>query len=199
MKNSTKIKIFSRMLLGLLLLTSCEKEKKNSGLPMDRDGNTYDTVVIGTQTWLTENLKTTKYINGDPIPLVTDNTAWTDINRGAYCWFENNINYKDVYGALYNGYAAQYSNFICPIGYHVPTIDEWLILADYLEDAPEQTKLSFKIKHVGWRVWNGSFNQYPRSWWVFAGYGSSYQISDSFEISGMPENSGYAIRCIKNK
>ena len=73
MKSPTKIRIFS--LLGLMLLISCEKEKRR--LPMDADGNTYDTVVIGRQVWLSENLKTTRYNTGTSIPLLTDNNAWS--------------------------------------------------------------------------------------------------------------------------
>jgi uncharacterized protein (TIGR02145 family) len=198
MKNSIKFKIVPLIILILQLLSGCEKDKGNSGLPVDGDGNKYETVAIGTQTWLTENLKTTKYINGDPIPLVTDNSAWTDINRGAYCWYENNINYKEVYGALYNGYAAQTNDFICPTGYHVPILDEWMELVNYLEDAPEEAMLSFNINQIGWRVWNGSFNQHPSSWWIYASDGSSHKISVGFLISSMPENSGYYIRCIKD-
>lgn len=103
MNNVTGVNIFLLIVIPILLV-SCEKEKKT--LPMDGDGNTYDTIVFGTQTWLSENLKTTKYINGYPVPLADDSTAWTDFTRGAYCWYENNINYKDSYGALYNGYVA---------------------------------------------------------------------------------------------
>jgi hypothetical protein len=194
MKSSTKIKIFS--LLGFIILISCEKE--NNGLPMDADGNTYDTVVIGTQTWLTENLKTTKYINGDPIPLVTDNTAWSEIKRGAYCWYENNINYKDAYGALYNGYVAQYSNFICPIGYHVPTMDEWSTLINFLEDSPEEIKQSFKIKYFGFRLGYGPFNNSYCSWWSSSD-GSLNCIQTSFVPMGVGKHVGFSIRCIKDK
>ena len=122
--------IFLGLIIGSSFILSCEK-KENSGLPKDGDGNEYDTVVIGTQVWLTENLKTTKYINGDPIPLITENTTWTTFERGAYCWYNNDPDYKDTYGALYNWYAAKLSKFLCPLGYHVPTMDEWTTLANY--------------------------------------------------------------------
>lgn len=166
---------------------------------MDGDGNKYDTVVIGTQTWLTENLKTTKYINGDPIPYLPDNTAWAEINRGAYCWYENNINYKDSHGALYNWYAAQLKDFICPVGYNVPTMDEWSTLIDFLESAPEVTKQSFNIKPVGYRTRLGIFVQHPCYWWIYSPDGSSYKISEGFTITAMPKNPGYSIRCIKSR
>ena len=62
-------------ILAIILTTSCEKDKY-AGLPVDGDGNVYGTVIIGTQTWLTENLKTTKFNNGIPIPLITDKEEW---------------------------------------------------------------------------------------------------------------------------
>jgi uncharacterized protein (TIGR02145 family) len=67
----------------------------------DTDGNTYNTVTIGTQVWFKENLKTTKYNDGTAIPLVTENTAWAALTTPAYCWYSNNISYKTPYGALY--------------------------------------------------------------------------------------------------
>ena len=196
MKSSTKIRIFP--LLGLIFLLSCEKDKKS--LPMDADGNTYDTVVIGRQVWLSENLKTTKYNIGTPIPLLTDNAAWSGTGQGACCWYENDDYYKDTYGALYNGYAAQLHSVICPVGYHVPTKEEWSMLVNFLEEAPEEVKESFKINQVGFRVWNGNFVNYLSSWWIYSPDGEFYHIhSDNLEITtGMPKNTGYYIRCLKD-
>ena len=167
---------------------------------MDADGNTYDTVVIGRQVWLSENLKTTRYNTGASIPLLTDNNAWSGTGQGACSWYENNINYKDTYGALYNGYAAQLHSVICPLGYHVPTKEEWSTLVDFLEEAPGEIKESFKINHVGFRVWNGTFVNYSSSWWVYSPSGEFYHIrSDNLNIAtGMPANTGYYIRCVKD-
>jgi len=197
MKSTSKIKIFS--LLGLILLISCEKEKKS--LPMDADGNTYDTVVIGRQVWLSENLKTTKNNYGFSISLVTDNAAWSTPIGAACCWYNNDINYKDTYGALYNWYAAKLNSAICPIGYHVPEKEEWLTLIDFLKEAPEEVGQSFNINQVGFRVWNGSFTNYTASWWIYSSDGKAYHInSASFKISdGMPKESGYYIRCLKDR
>jgi len=103
-----------------------------------KNGNNYATVTIGTQTWLAENLKTTKYSDGTDIPNVTDNTAWTQLTTGAYCWYNNDsATYKNLYGALYNWYAvdkvSNENKNICPTGYHVPTDAEWYILEHYVD------------------------------------------------------------------
>jgi uncharacterized protein (TIGR02145 family) len=147
MKTLTTIRIFS--LLGLILLISCEKENKQSGLPTDGDGNTYDTIVLGTQVWLTENLKTTKYNDGYPIPLAEENESWTSTGRPAYCWYQNNRDYKDTYGAIYNYYAALMDDYICPVGYHVPTEEEWVTLIDYFDNSSSDVEESFKAINAG--------------------------------------------------
>lgn len=200
MKNVIRLMFPPVILIAVLLFYSCEKDK-NSGLPTDGDGNEYDTVAIGTQVWLTENLKTTKYINGDPIPLITDNTTWTTFDRGAYCWYNNDPDYKNTYGALYNWYAAKLSKFLCPVDYHVPIIDEWTTLATYLIDAPEAVKQSFKALSIGWRVWDGSFQPNSSSWWVSAQEHSdkyAWRATQDFSIIAMPKATGYPVRCIKD-
>jgi len=101
----------------------------------DYDGNVYNTVKIGGQIWMAENLKTTKYNNGTDIPLVTDNTAWANLTTPAYCWYNNNSSYKDTYGALYNWYTVNTGN-LCPSGWHVPSDAEWTTLIDYLGGEP---------------------------------------------------------------
>ena len=127
-----KLRFYFILLALFFLAQSCEKEKKKPGLPTDGDGNTYDTIVLGTQVWLTENLKTTKYNDGYPIPLAEEDESWTSTGRAAYCWYQNNPDYKDTYGAIYNYYAAQLHEYICPVGYHVPTEEEWETLIDIL-------------------------------------------------------------------
>ena len=107
-------------------------ERGNSGNKLsDVDGNTYNTVVIGTQIWMAENLKTTKYSDGTSIPLITDSLTWLNDKLGAYTWYHNDVTYKDVYGALYNWYAVNTAK-LCPNGWHVPTDDEWISLENYL-------------------------------------------------------------------
>jgi hypothetical protein len=71
---------------------------------IDRDGNIYNTVLIGNQVWMAENLRTTKYNDGTPIAKVTDNT-WRNLTSGAYCWYNNDsAKYEIPYGKLYNSY-----------------------------------------------------------------------------------------------
>jgi uncharacterized protein (TIGR02145 family) len=183
--------------LILILLNSCEKHT-GSGLPVDADGNEYDTVVIGTQTWLTENLKTTKYINGNPIRYVTDNTEWSTRTQGAYCWYENNINYKDVYGALYNGYVARMNDLLCPTGYHVPTINEWVTLINVLESSSEEVTRSFKIKTFGYRYWEGPFSTASSAWWSSSAGMPNSVSTRTFTLGGSGIRNGHFIRCMKN-
>jgi uncharacterized protein (TIGR02145 family) len=98
----------------------------------DVEGNVYKTVTIGTQVWMAENLKTTKFNDGTNIPLVTENMLWSNLPTPAYCWFNNEITNKDKYGALYNWYTVN-TGILCPVSYHVPT--DWEmggILTEYL-------------------------------------------------------------------
>lgn len=97
-----------------------------------RDGNTYKWVKIGEQVWMAENLKTTKYNNGTSIPNVTDNAAWAALGSSpGYCWYNNDNSNANIYGALYNWYAVN-TGKLCPVGWHIPSYNEWTILVDYL-------------------------------------------------------------------
>ncbi|MBW6492691.1 MAG: hypothetical protein K0B15_16020 [Lentimicrobium sp.] len=98
----------------------------------DIDINVYNTVQIGNQCWMAENLKVTHYSNGDAIPNVTGDYQWGGLTTGAYCWYDNEISWKDAYGALYNWYAVNDSRELCPIGWHVPTDAEWATLINFL-------------------------------------------------------------------
>ena len=136
-KNSIHIFLVSAILS--VIFWNCKKESATndptnpSTTITDIDGNVYHTVTIGTQVWMVENLKTTKYRNGDPIPNVTAGASWVALTTGAYCWYNNDVaTYKANYGALYNWYAVGDSRNIAPAGWHVPTDAEWTILTDYL-------------------------------------------------------------------
>ncbi len=103
----------------------------------DIDGNVYKTVRIGDQLWMADNLRTTRYSNGDPIPHVTDRVAWVALTTPAYCWYgDSETTFGATYGALYNWYAADSASndnrSICPAGWHIPTEAEWTTLTTYL-------------------------------------------------------------------
>jgi uncharacterized protein (TIGR02145 family) len=104
----------------------------SGGTVTDFDGNVYNTVVIGTNVWTTENLKVTHYRNGDDIPNVTGIAAWSALTTGAYVWYDNEISNKDIYGALYNWYTIADTREIAPEGWHVPTNTEMIMLSEYL-------------------------------------------------------------------
>jgi len=117
----------------LMIISSCKKDQDSDPKSVtDIDGNVYNTVVIGTQVWLKENLKVTKLNDGAAIPLVTDNIEWRDLSTPGYCWFENNpAAYKEIYGGYYNWYAVN-TKKLCPVGWHVPSDAEWTLLTDFL-------------------------------------------------------------------
>jgi len=110
----------------------------------DIDGNVYNTVHIGGQCWMKENLKTTKYSNGTSIEYPeTDNFAWQNNTTGAYSW----LYHDSIYGVLYNWHAVGNANGLCPSGWHVPTDDEWKILEGTVDS-------QYGVGHV---EWNGIF------------------------------------------
>ena len=117
----------------------------------DYDGNLYDVVEIGAQVWMTENLKTTHYRNGNAIPIVEDITAWSNLTKGAYCNHENDENIASTYGCLYNNYAVVDKRKLCPAGWHVPTNAEWIALSEYL--GGEQVA-GAKLMEIGTAHWN---------------------------------------------
>ena len=113
--------------------TACAYHCGQDGTFTDaRDGQTYGFVKIGSQTWMCQNLNATKYSNGDAILNVTDNTAWVNAYEGAYCNYNNDANNAAIYGRLYHGMTLRDSRKLCPVGWHMPTNDEWTILTDYL-------------------------------------------------------------------
>ena len=115
----------------------------------DIDGNVYRTIVIGTQTWMAENLKTTKYNDGTTIPYVTDSAQWQNLTTGAYCFYNNNTNNKSIYGCLYN-FNAVATNKLAPTGWHIPSDAEWQTLIDYLGG---ESVAGGKLKSIS-NLWN---------------------------------------------
>ena len=159
------------MVALIILLSSCKKDDNipsnptngkteaifnpslTYGTMTDQDGNIYKTIAIGTQTWMAENLRTTKYRNGDAIPEVTSDTAWLNIGAGAYCNYENNKNIDTIatYGRLYNWYTVSDNRNIAPTGWHIPSDADWSTLITFLGDA---TVAGGKLKEIGTTHWN---------------------------------------------
>jgi uncharacterized protein (TIGR02145 family) len=106
--------------------------KTYTGTITDIEGNVYYTVTIGTQIWMAENLKTTKYRNGDPIPNAIEDSVWWNPYTKAYCDYNNDTNNGKIYGHLYNWWVVNDSRNIAPTGWHVPSKGEWTILINYL-------------------------------------------------------------------
>jgi uncharacterized protein (TIGR02145 family) len=134
------------------------------GKMTDQDGNTYKTITIGTQTWMAENLRVTKYRNGELIPIVNISRDWDDrdLNTGALCSYENTTDKNKVAttGLLYNWYAVTDKRNIAPEGWHVPTAEEWATLVNTLGG---ENLAGGKMKEAGTAHWispnNGATNE----------------------------------------
>ena len=173
MKNIIRIAV---VIIIIILIQSCTKEVDN--VIRDIDGNVYTSVTIGAQVWMVENLKTTKYKDGTAIPLVTDNSSWAALTTPGYCWYNNDITNKSIYGALYTwivvDVASNGGKNICPTGWHVPTDVEYTTLTNYLggEDVA-----GGKLKETGTAHWltpnTGATNQSG-----FTGLPSGYRYSN---------------------
>jgi uncharacterized protein (TIGR02145 family) len=107
-----------------------------TGTVTDIDGNVYTTVKIGTQEWMAENLRTTRYNDSSEIPFVTKSSEWYRLPTPAYCYYNNTTNAASIkkFGALYNWYVVNPLNpyKIAPKGWRVPDTTDWNILQNYL-------------------------------------------------------------------
>lgn len=134
------------------------------GTVADVDGNVYKTIDIGNQTWMAENLRTTRYNDQTEIPLVTGDTAWGLLQTPGYCWYENNEEvFKNIYGAYYNWLTVN-TGKLCPSGWHVPSDGEWKVLEMELGMTQEEAdKLDWRgIEAVKLKE-TGTMNWYSRS------------------------------------
>jgi uncharacterized protein (TIGR02145 family) len=140
------LKLLPLMILGLVLLGCRNLSVK------DVDGNRYNTVKIGNQVWMSENLRTTRYNDGTAIPLATRYRDWADLSGPAYCWYNNDSTHKEVYGALYNWHAVQ-TGKLCPEGWHVATDEEWNDLQSYLLEEGNEEHAGNALKEAGTAHW----------------------------------------------
>jgi uncharacterized protein (TIGR02145 family) len=186
----------------------------------DLDGNIYHTLIIGTQTWMVENLKVTHYRNGDPIL----NTTWSNNASGAYCDYNNIQDISSIYGRLYNWYTTVDSRNLCPSGWHAPSNSEWELLIKYLGGV---NIAGGGLKEIGTTHWaapntgannlsgftalpggecHGSFDNIGTQcfFWStspYADLGLAYQLTSDYNyISwfGTNKESGFSVRCIKD-
>src|ERR1035437_2943697 len=155
MKNILRI---SGAILLIILIHSCKKDDNN--IIKDGDGNVYTSVKMGTQEWLVENLKTTKYNDGTAIPNVIDNGGCAAATTSAYSDYNNTPANSTIYGRLYNWYvvdnnaatkvASNGGKNVCPTGWHVPTDAEWTTLTTYLGG---ESVAGGKLKETGTAHW----------------------------------------------
>jgi len=197
----------------------------NSGKFSDeRDGETYTWVKIGNTIWMAENLKAVIYNDGVQIPNVKPGNIWKRLQTGAYCWYDNEKNNKDKFGALYNWYAVN-SNKLCPTGWHVPSDEEWIELETYLggnkvaggkmksvkgfgkPNEAANNSSGFSAVAGGYCQSSGAFRYdiYEGYWWSATEESSDYALFRylSFEVAGIDrgkigKKSGLSVRCIKN-
>jgi uncharacterized protein (TIGR02145 family) len=155
MKNRTIVYLLSVFMLSLPV---CKKDNDHVynldpwveyGSVSDIDGNTYKTILIGAQTWMVRNLKTTKYNDGTPVAVVNDASFWSGLSTPACCWLNNDPIRKVTYGVLYNWYAVN-TGKLCPAGWHVPDDAEWTRLTDYLGGV---NIAGGKLKESGFSHW----------------------------------------------
>ncbi len=198
----------------------------NTGSVTDIDGNTYQTVQIGTQVWMKENLKVSKYRNGDPIPTNLSNAAWENTTTGAYAIYNDEASNNMTYGKLYNWYAVTDSRNLCPVGWHVPSDGEWTTLENYLGgDSIAGGKLKstsslwispnigatnesgFSGLPGGFLNFNGTYYYIGNYgyWWSSSEYSPakawtwslSYSAGNS-NRNGNYERSGFSVRCLRD-
>lgn len=154
------------------LAHSCGADKVHNpalsyGSMTDQAGNVYKTIVIGTQEWMAENLKTTVYSNGETIPNVTNNSQWEKLTNGAWSYYLHDSLFECPYGKLYNWYAVSDTRNVCPIGWHVPTDEEWTTLENYLG---------------GSAVWQGKLKSIGTTYWQVPNSGATNESG----FSGLP-------------
>jgi uncharacterized protein (TIGR02145 family) len=192
----------------------------------DIEGNVYGTVKIGTQVWMTENLKVTKLNDGTIIPVVTDPKLWAPLRTPALCNYNNTTNVDSIntFGRLYNWYAVN-SAKLAPAGWHVPTDAEWTILSDYLGDfggmrmketgtthwlapnADATNDSKFKALPSGARYYDGIYygNGNYAAWWSATSFYTNTSLSRYIHASnstlfytGHTKWAALSVRCIKD-
>lgn len=142
-----------------LLITGCKKENEEPYLVVtDIDGNIYQTVKIGNQVWMAENLRTARYRNGDSIYHMGDRGRWSQTEMGAWCNYDNDHENDKTYGKLYNWYAVNDTRNIAPEGWHVPSAEELWELDLYVS-SHLGTSVSLAKALAGTKLWYPSMKE----------------------------------------
>jgi uncharacterized protein (TIGR02145 family) len=206
--------------------TNVHNPVKTYSTMTDQQGNTYKTIVIGNQEWMAENLKTRIYRNGELIANVTDNTEWINLTTGAWCFYNNDSQNECPYGKMYNWYAVSDPRNLCPIGWHVPSLDEWEtiriflggnIAGDKMKSTSSQywlNTLTIATNESGFSGLPGGIRndpsypfynfRYDGYWWSSTANGGAafdLGLSSSFSMLYQFSNSkdkGFSVRCLKD-
>ena len=190
------------------------------------DGNVYDTVVIGQQTWLKSDLLVTHFRNGDSIPNVVEAKDWIRLKTCAYCDYSDVTANSKFTNRLYNWYCVIDTAGLCPVGFHVPDGVEWKKLINFLGgnfeaggrlkstknwEPPNEAasdSVGFSALPGGHRFTDGAFltKGYNGNWWTSTKHSLIHAYSISLNTyTGFIDNSnfdnkaGLSVRCIKDK
>jgi uncharacterized protein (TIGR02145 family) len=191
----------------------------------DVDGNVYNTVSIGEQCWMKENLKTSKFADGASIPYVADSVGWRNEGGPAHCFRDNSSLNRELYGNLYNAATIYDSRKLCPTGWHVPSNAELTALIDYLggEDVAGGKMKSisgwntpntgatdesgFSALPGGHRFFEGNFPPSDNNigyWWYLSSSGDvdawilTYFDDNVIQHPFGFSNNGLSVRCIRD-
>lgn len=123
----------------------------------DIDGNSYPVITINGRQWIAENLRTTKFANGDPIPNITGDYAWMQTTGPAWCFRNNDSSLNRPFGKFYNGYTVTDSRNVCPSGWHVPSYNEWVSMLTAIDPDlltnPTEDSSAAALKSNGVNYW----------------------------------------------
>jgi uncharacterized protein (TIGR02145 family) len=223
-------------LLGLIF-NQCKKEVTSpvektdftgqSEVLYDIDGNSYQASGVGTQIWMSQNLRTSRLNNGNQILLISDNNQWASLSMSGYCWYNNDSIKNEMFGALYNLYTVA-TGLLCPTGWHVPTQSDWNILikhfggtqtaggnmkshfSDFWDNPPNFARPPIFFALPGGFRNSASNKQFTNIdttgyWWAYGSKSDSgfYSVvlkagSNSVHSSYLSKNDGLSIRCIKD-
>jgi uncharacterized protein (TIGR02145 family) len=197
-------------------------EFSNYGALIDQNGNVYKTIVIGSQEWMAENLRSMTFTNGDSIPNLELWQNWSAASGPAWSYYLNDSIYNNRNGKLYNGYTVVDQRNVCPSGWHVPSIQEWGILMHYV--SPNGALFSWDelttmgsigqykefSNESGFSAFPTGYRDYNGAWGVsideFNYWTSTFTITpnlirfismNTLTNSDLP-NAGMSVRCVKN-